>query len=323
MQPTLVVTSPAEGLVHINGRLAGETGPETPLIFPVTPNGTIYLEFMPFGRRFRPAAHRLTAKSGSIDTYGDTYHLVSWPGGVTEISLKPLTAMPAESEFSVIDGLPAAMLRGEASLLRIGRSSIALPDGASLPDNHTSANGAELYMGKAGSMQYIAAFASDSLTPLGAVTGDTVTYSDDNITSASDLNDAAGHVRIDTYSLSHASLEHTSTAYTFGEKGRARPADAEKTAIAAIEALLLGLTEEAAEYLAGGLTSEKLQSSINDTDAVLPIRYGIPNAHPAIGLVHRTGSHTAVVTPLYYRSSLSPDGSHKIIAVKREGEALK
>ena len=115
MQPTLVITSPAAGIVHINGRFAGETGPDNPIIMPITPNGSIYLQFFPFGRRYRSAAYRLSASAGNISKTDDTSYLISWPGSIYEISLMPLTAVPQESEFSMIDGIPAAILRGEAS----------------------------------------------------------------------------------------------------------------------------------------------------------------------------------------------------------------
>ena len=323
MQPTLVITSPAAGLVHINGRITGETGPDNPIIMPITPNGTIYLHFFPLGRRYRPGTYRLSASSGNISKADDTSYLISWPGNIYEISLMPLTAVPQESEFSMIDGIPAAILRGEASLLRIGQHSVALPDGASLPDIHTTANGAEIYMGACGKQRYLAAFASDSLLPLGTIVADAIDLSADSTIAASTaLHDTAGHTRIDTYSASQAALEHTSTTYTFGENGRIRPSDAEQAALAAAEAVLLGLNDEAANYLSGSLTTTQLSDILNGVDTVIAIKYSIPGAHPAIGLVSRTGSHTASVIPLYYKSTRAADGSWRITAFKKEKEDL-
>ena len=300
MQPVAVITSPASGILYINGRIAGETGPDVALTIPLTPNGAIYMQLFPFGRRYRPGAYRLDLKNGEISANAadDTCRILIWPGHIIEISLMPLTAVPAESEYSILDGIPAAILRGEASLLRIGQNSVALPESASLPDNHIKLNGANLYTGRAGDRAYIALFNSDDLTPINAITADRITIAEGKIITATELKDAADHLRIDTYEPTGDSLKIVSTSIS----ARHVPETAESTAIAAAEAALLGLSKELDEYL-------QPDSSLDtaNIDGVLPMKYCIPGIQTAIGLLKRITPFAAQVTPQYYTASMDDD----------------
>jgi len=309
MQPTAVISSKAEGLIYINGRLAGETAPDTPLILPVTPNGVIYMEFIPFSLRFRPAAYRLKMTSGEPDITAsdEKLRLLIWPGGVIELSLTPLTAVPAESEYGIIDGVPAAMLRGAASLLRIGQSSVALPDSAQLPDKHITVNGCELYRGTFPGGEYAALFSSNDLSPKGAMTGDSISVDGGNIISVTSLSDSTGHLRRDIYSLSPDGLTLQDSDIIFPESGPAQPTGAESTALAAAEALLLGLSDEAA-----GFMDCRTPVLPGDVQYAMPMKYGVPDSQPAIALISRLSENAAKASPLYYKSALQPDGRYKI-----------
>lgn len=324
MQPTFVITSPAEGLIHINGRLAGETGANTPLILPVTPNGTIYMQFFPFGRRYRPGAYRIKMNAGlpEPDIADSTLYTIVWPGSIAEISVSPMTSVPQESEFSIIDGLPAAVLRGEASLLRIGSSSVALPDGASLPSRHMRINNTEVYMGDIGSGKYIAAFSADELLPIGSVTADNIRISEGGeVTAETSLNDVSGHLRTDTYTLSPTAIERTASRCSPGEGTCFIPKSAEEAALAAVEASLLGLENEVSALLTPPLSAEYLAAVTEDTDLVLPMKYGTIGKYPCVGLVKRAGNRTAAVVPLYYKAS-HDNGRWTLTAIKKAGEDL-
>jgi len=106
MQSIAVFTAPAEGAVSINGRFAGEAGPGRPLIMPVTPEGVLYIHFMPFVRRLRHCAYRVRIRGGRFELLnaGDMCRVVEWPGGIYEFELLPPAAYPPESEFGTIDG---------------------------------------------------------------------------------------------------------------------------------------------------------------------------------------------------------------------------
>lgn len=306
MQTIAVFSAPAGGIVQINGRLAGETGPDAPLILPVTPNGTLYVEFSPFSRRFRPSAHKFRFIAGRFDETGadDMCYTMLWPDGICEFALTPPAAYPAESEFTTMEGRPIALLRGEAALLRVGQSSIALPEGAQLPRERMIINGAEIYLGKCPEGMYAAAFTAAGLAPVGAVTATEISAGENGLLRArTDLNDTARHARMDTYRPTAASLEPLQTEYMWSEGGPKWPDSAENAAIAAVEAAMLGLDGEAEGYLAPAMRGKDLLRRIaSEYDAVIPMRYAAPKSLPAVALTKKTSARTAKVTPLYYRA---------------------
>ena len=312
MQPTAVITSPAVGLVYINGRLAGETAPESPLIIPITPNGTVYIELIPFGRIFRPCAYRLPVKNGVPNTENtdNSMTLMLYPNGVIETSLRPPKAFTADSEFTVTDGIPITLQHGEASLLKAGNSSAALPGGASLPDSHMTLNGNELFLGNIPGGKYLAVFDKDTLIPKGSITADSISTENSTVHTETALNDTAGHIRIDEYSIYTDGIGLISSQIHLPSPKH--PTNAEEAAMAAMEALLLGLSEEARQYTAGSIAA-----ITEGIDAVIPLKYAVPTTLPAIGLVRRLSEHCASVEPLYYKAKLSEDGKWKIIGFRK------
>ena len=64
MQPIAIFTGSPPGLLHVNGRLAGEIAPESPFFTPVTPQGNLYVEFFTYirGRSARGRPHRVSKR---------------------------------------------------------------------------------------------------------------------------------------------------------------------------------------------------------------------------------------------------------------------
>ena len=303
MQPVAVITSPAEGLVYINGRLAGETGPEAALMLPVTPNGIVYLELRPFARRFRSCAHRFRFASGELDpaSVSDACHVVLWPGGICEIALSPLPAYPPESDYAVMDGLSIAVLRGERAMLRVGKGSVALPEGAGLPESHVSAENAEIFLGKAPGEQYIAVFTRE-LTALNALAATEIhRESDTEYLAVTALEDAAGHMRRERIAITPLGAEAVSASISPSRQ----PETPEHTALAAVEALMLDETGEADAYLSPE-ARRRLEHILEDYDAALPVKYAPPQPQPAVALIRRIADRVARGDMLYYHAR--PEG---------------
>lgn len=306
MQIIAAVSSPVEGMVYINGRFAGETGPDSPLILPINPHGTLYLELRPFARRWRAGSHRFRFTGGEFETESasDACYIMLWPGGVCEIALTPLAALPQESEFTAIDGVPVALIRGEASLLRVGQSAVALPDGAALPHTHLTLNGAELYIGAAGEETYLAAFASANLRPVDAVVAGRIERDEGDIFRAfTVLNDTAGHARMDVYAPSAEALRLTASEYMWAEGAPRWPQTAADTALAALEAGFLGLSAEADGYLVHQLRGQNtVENVISGYETAMPLQYAAPNALPGVGLVRRVAPRVARVDALRFHA---------------------
>lgn len=310
MQTIAVFTAPVSGIITINGRFAGETGPESPLIMPVTPNGALYTIFHPFSRKYRPCAHKLRTVSGRFDPdcAGDMCHMLSWPGGICEFSLEPPAAYPPESEFGALDGRATAILRGEAAMLRVGGSSLALPAGAQLPEAHTLINEADIYTGSLPTGRYAAAFRAADLTPLMSITADTIEFTENGlIRTMTAMHDTAGHSLMELWQPSADGLTNTGGEYMWADGAPAWPETAENAAIAALEAAMLGLDGEASGYLAPRLRAENPLAAYAGYDAVLPIKYAPPTHEPAIALIKKLSPRAAEATPLYYHAI--PEGS--------------
>lgn len=304
MQTIAVFTAPTSGIISINGRFAGETGTESPLIMPVTPNGTLYVEFSPFSRRFRPMAYKFQTSSGEFDmeNTSDACYMMLWPDGICEFSLTPPAAYPPESEYSMLDDRPIALLRGEASLLRVGREALALPAGAQLPDTKIHINSAEIYMGKCPEGQYAAAFSAHTLQPISAITAGKIVHENNTLRATTDLNDTAGHTLIEIYTPTENALNLTSNEYIWTNNTPIRPESPEKTALTAIEAAMLNLYDEANSYLAPSLSQSNIISEISQKyDTVLPMKY-IISKQPCLALVKKKTDRAATVTPLAYHA---------------------
>ena len=304
MQTIAVFTAPTGGVISINGRFAGETGPDSPLIMPVTPNGTLYVEFNPFSRRYRPIAYKFHTSSGEFDieNTSDACYMMLWPDGICEFSLTPPAAYPPESEYSMLDDRPVALLRGEASILRVGRQSLALSTGAQLPDTKIHINGAEIYMGKCSEGQYAAAFSAHTLQPISSITAGKIEFENNTLRAATDLNDTAGHTLIEIYTPTETALNLTSAEYMWTNAAQITPDSPEKTALAAVQAAMLGLHDEADSYLAPSLSQSNILSEIaRDFDTVLPMKYIIPK-QPAIALVKKQTDRAAKIVALAYHA---------------------
>lgn len=96
MHPIAMISSPVEGLLTVNGRLAGSISADAPLALPVSPFGALYLQFHPFQDEFRPMARRVVFSAGKIvetSLEGQSgLYAVEWPGGAVELELIPVSA---------------------------------------------------------------------------------------------------------------------------------------------------------------------------------------------------------------------------------------
>lgn len=310
MQPIAVFTAPTPGVLNINGRFAGEAGPDSPLIIPVTPNGTLYTEFSPFSRRYRTCAHKLRIVSGRFDpdSASDMCHMLLWPGDICEFSISPPAAYPPESEYGMLDGRAVAILRSEASMLRVGQSSVALPENAALPNKRIAISDIEIYLGTCPPSQYAAAYSASDLTPIGSISADTIEITENShIRAVTALNDTSGHTLIEIFRPSPEGFTSISAEYSLAAGIKYHPDTPEATVLAAVEAAMLGLDGEAAGYLAPALrTSSSLTDYAANYDAVIPMKYAPPNAASAVALVKKLTVNAAEITPLYYRATHKP-----------------
>ena len=309
MQTVAAITAPVRGLVYINGRFAGECGPESPLIMPVSPQCTLYGEFHPLDPRYLPCACALKITGGLLisESVEDGAYAVIWPGGVIEIEFAPRSAFQPESEFANLDGVPVAIIRGEASLLRVAGNSMALPAGAALPDRRIS-SACEIFMGDSGEGRYLACFETGSFRALDVIlAGRMETDESGHVRALTDLNDVVGHMRIDTWEITPDGPRLASSEFAWAQGAPQWPRDAAGAARAACEAAILGLTAEAEAYLTPQIRGTGLLSRVCDgAEACVFLNYAPPSAKRAVGLMRRKSPRCGQVDPVYYNAF--PDG---------------
>lgn len=325
MQPVVVLSCRTPGILYLNGRFAGECAAEAPLILPVRPQGSLYLEHRPLARGFAGQAHRVAFTNSVLiaQSVPEGLYAVKWPGYIAELELTPVPFLRAESEFSSMDGLPVAILRKEETSLRIAGQEIVLPNGANLPDTHIALGENSCFLGPVGQMRYLACFAGDTFTPMGTVIADDIEIENDKIRALTRLVDTVDHARIEIWEEQDGNLVLADAEYAWAGGTPSWPKSAEETARAALEAGILGLYEEAEGYLAPRLRGQSLIANlVTGFDTCVPLKYALPDSRRATGLLRRESDRCAVVEPVFYEVSPmgGPQGAWALEALTREAD---
>ena len=328
MQPTIICTAEAPGMIYINGRFAGEASRQRPLFAPVSPVGAVYLEYRPLSGGDGALARKVVLSGGAplADSLQDADGLacVAWPGGALEVEF---SHRPRSREHFTIDGQPCAIERGESTALLMNGFGIPLPDGA-LPPRLIRGGGAAVLLGDVeGAGQYLAALPDDLSRLNGVAVADRFEPAGDGLFSAfAALGDSVGHGRLEQWLADASGLRPVSSEVVWADGAPHWPQTAEGAMIAAVEAMLAGLPAEAKGYLSPALdASHPLDAIANICDLCVPMKYGIPDPRPCVGLLKAVNEHLATVRPLYYRAEPSGgrQGPWEITAIESLGDRFQ
>lgn len=323
MQPTIICTAPAPGMVYLNGRFAGEASAQRPLFLPVAPSGAVYLEYRPLTGAGLPLARRFVLSGGAplAESLAEASGLscVAWPGGVLEVEFS--AAAPSTEPF-LLEGIPCAIARGEETVLSIGDLPFPVPEGA-LPPRLLRLPGAAALLGDlAGGGQYLLALSPDLTASLGSLAAAAIEPADGGLFSAVvDLGDSVGHGRLEQWLIDGGGLRQVSSESAWSAGAPRWPATAEGAMIAAGEAMLAGLPAEAEGYLSPALAPSKPLANLPEIcELCVPMQYGVPDARPCVGLLKSENARLARVRPLYYAAEPAGgrQGPWQITAVSLE-----
>ena len=325
MQPTIRITAPEPGLVHINGQFAGETGPDRPLCFPLSPYGPAYLTYLPLTGDGEPLARKLVFSGGALlpesVATAEGLACVAWPGGLLEVELTPARR---EVTCFALGGRPCLLTRGEDATLAFGALTLSLPTGATRP-RLDSSRGVPVLLGElAGGGEYLIALSPGLDACLGQLTARRLIPEGEGFAALVPEGDSVGHGRREQWRVSSAGLECLSAAPVWIDGAPRWPQTPEATAVAAMEAAFAGRWEEARGYLSPALiASDPLSALAEAGDLCLPMRGSAVEGRPCVGLLRVENDHLARVRPLYYRAvpGIGPQGPWQLEALEMEAEA--
>lgn len=305
MQPTLVFSAPVDGLVYINGRLAGETRQDLPLMAPAAPFGPVFWEFRPFSLRHLPMAGKIVLSGGAPlgDSLTEGVFAICWPGSITEIELSPLPLPDCSRETLRLGGHTCRFFRGRSVQLEIGGVTAALPENAEPPEMHRI-GGCIALTGCAGEGRYLLLLSGDASRQTGFLLADRIDFESPEFVSAvHDRGDFAGHRTLERWRIDADGLTLVLRENRWTDGLPRRPATPEETVRAAAEAALLGRFEEAESYFHPSASPSLRPEDIPGLgDLCLPVKYALPGGSAAAALLHAETDCFAKIVPLYCRA---------------------
>jgi len=310
MQPTLVVTAAHPGIISINGHFAGELSAGQPLIRPINAWGPVYLDYRPLDNSCLPLARKLVFSGGapmaeSCEACADA-SIVLWPNSVTELELTPRRSEASQLSFSR-GGYNFTLSGGaEPVLFCEGRQLATLPEGAQLPDARNLLGGTVLF-GPCNSGMYLLSTDREFRSATGLLLAQQIEIEpNDAIRATLHAGDSVGHGMQESWQLTPTGLQLTSSEGIWTGGAPHWPQTPEATALAAVEAALSGLHDEAEAYLSPQLRgSHPLEAMPGACDLCVPMKYLPSGARPCVGLLRLLGGNLARVEPLYFRAVAS------------------
>lgn len=308
MQPTIVFTAPAPGMIFLNGQFSGEAGPERALMAPVSPYGALYAEYRPLTGEYSAVAFKCVLSGGRLmpDSITGTKGIfaIQWPDNILEIEIN---TPETQVEHFTLGSVMCTLERGSETVLIAGNLHIVLPDKALRPQFARLRNFPVLKGDTEDGRQYLVSLTPDMSRQTGFLSANRIDTGDSDILHAMiSANDIVGHGRLEQWMVDPTGLQRLSSEPTWTNGSPQWPATAEKTMLAAVEAALEGLTDEADNYFVPVLASTSPLNAVSDVcDLCLPMKYAFPESRPCIGLLHMENDCCAVIKPLYYHAQMA------------------
>ncbi|MBQ3574644.1 MAG: hypothetical protein IJA26_03195 [Clostridia bacterium] len=305
MQSTLVICASQPGILYLNGSFAGEAAPDEPVIRPVAPRGAVYMDYRPLSGGYLPVTRKIVFSGGkpmpvSVENAEDIGAIL-WPGNICEIEITP-PAFAARDARSFTCGGRSFSIRGEIPKLYCGKQLLGtLPEGASIPRMREMDEGFA-FTGSAGGLEYILTADSMLKSGTGFLSADKIAVDADGIITATLLeDDIAGHATTERWRLTAEGLELLSSEAGWAGGSAKHPQTAQQTALAAVQAALMGNLEEAEAFLSEELAQgEPFADIIGKYELCTDMKYAHPDNRPCIALIRLENEHMAIAEPLYY-----------------------
>ena len=305
MQSTLIICASRPGILYLNGCFAGELAPDEPIIRPVAPRGAVYLDYRPLENGWAAVARKIVFSGGrpmaaSVES-AENIGLILWPGNISEIEISPpATGKAPERSFSFENR--SFFIRGDIPKLYCGNHLLGtLPEGAGIP-RAIRTDGGCAFLGEAGNEMYLLTTDGGIKNGTGFLSASEIKADGEgNITAILKEDDFAGHMTVEKWHLAPEGLELVSSEPAW-QGGQANiPETAQQTALAAVQALLLGKTAEAEAFFTEEIKeSDPVSGLFGKYELCTEMKYAHPDNRPCIALLRLEGEHMAIAEPLYY-----------------------
>lgn len=268
MQPTLLISANWPGMIYLNGRFAGECSAEEKLVAPVSPQGSVYLEYRPLTAKGEALNRKIRFAEGKPSDVPEDVWALAWPGGAVELEL----------------------FGGEEPAREEILERIAFPEGT-------------LLMGREDGEQ-TAIFEDINGVSRGKLRASNLRLdSGRRLTAVIDLADLAGHARIEHWAVDAEGFARISSENAWMQGAPHWPLTPENTALCALEAEMLGLCGEAENYLAPELRNRGLLEEIcRDAIGCGPMLCAHPDGRSAVALFFQEAERLAVARPVWYHA---------------------
>ena len=314
MQPTLILRAPHPGILYLNGRFTGGLGSEDALARPVNPRGAVYLDYRPLSAACRGMARKLVFSGGEPMAQSaeeaEGLDIVLWPGGAVEVEFAP---EPRRERVRFQAAGRSLTLSPDGQLTCEGRELAILPPGAQAPAYIPLPTGAA-FTGPCDGGRYLLTADAALRAQTGLLRAKRIDIDPGGeIRALATRDDEVGHATLERWRLTPEGLTLLGSESAWEDGAPRRPRSARDTAIAAVEAALAGLTEEADGYLTPALRERAPLANIRARcDLCTPMKYAVPDARPCVGLLRLEAANLARVRPLYYRAVEVERGSWQI-----------
>lgn len=328
MHPMIMLSSCAEGVVYANGAYLGEIKKDAPILRPISPYGAVSLEFHPFVPMALSTNVRIVFSSGKPVAESlhaeSTYHVVSWPFGITEINFEinrvhtsaPLikTLTCASRTFRFIKTPVSAYIECEFQ----GRiSAHTLPRDA-LEPVFAEGEGVLYVSGSTEeSLRYALVLTYSGEHALLSTSGKEISFlPGGRVRVIKSMRDLAGHESEEIFVKHDASFESEDIRFYQNPSADFHAVTPAECAACLAEAILNGFEDEIDLYLSPACkVDEETIKIIKAASSVHPLRFTPPDGRSAIAVFCSVSSALTEAIPLYYRAEMT-DGVWKIIDMK-------
>lgn len=313
--PVLYISPDTAGLIYINGHLAGECGPDSPLVTPAPPQGMLYMELRPFSDGFAPMTRRMAFSGGHVagSAAPDGMYIVEWPGSVIDVQLSPervgdlcgaLRLSAGGCDIYVSPQRPATACVVRGARLMTSRMPNAVSEARALE----TPDGRIMLIGRCAGGEFAQVLDAEGGAVALNVEGRAISPAGHGgVQVIRALNDEAGHELRELWRPEgRGYVCEVQGVRIAGE--RSAPVSAESAALRLGQALLLGQEAEARALLTPGAQARlrQLRAVAERCDACCALKYGAREG--AIGAMKLLSPGYARVYAMEYAAVGAPEG---------------